>query len=139
MKKNYFALTLSFFLIFTLSSCSTSLSFLNSSVVPAAKGSAKFSKDGNDNYAITVKVTNLAEPSRLQPKKALYVVWMVTKSNVTKNLGRLNSSSSFFSSGLEGELNSVSAFKPDYVFITAEDNSDIQFPMGTVVLTTKSR
>ncbi|QPH41905.1 hypothetical protein IZT61_16200 [Pedobacter endophyticus] len=125
-------------MLFTLVSCSTTLNFLNSSVVPAAKGAVKISKDDNSNYAIHVKITNLAEPERLQPKKELYVVWLVTKNKVTKNIGRLNSSSGFFSSELEGELNTVSSFKPDYLFVTAENSADIQYPVGTVVLTTKT-
>lgn len=119
-------------------SCSTTLNFVSSPVVPAAKGSAKISKDNNNNYAINVKVTNLAQPSRLQPKKELYVVWLVTKNNVTKNIGQLNISSGFFFSTLEGELNTVSSFKADHVFITAENTADLQYPMGTVVLTTKT-
>lgn len=105
--------------------------------MPAAKGAVKISKDANKNYAINVQVTNLAEPSRLQPKKALYLVWMVTKTNLTKNLGILNSSTGFFSSTLEGELNTTSPFEPSYVFITAEDKSDTQYPVGTIVLTTQ--
>lgn len=112
---------------------------MNSTVVPAAKGSVKVSKDDNNNYAIRVEVINLAEPSRLQPKRKLYVVWMVTRDSITKNLGRLESSSGFFSDSLEGELNTVSSFEPKYFFITAEDSSDLLYPLGIVVLTTTSR
>lgn len=121
-----------------LGSCSTKLNFLNSTVVPAAKGVVKISKDANKNYSINVKVTNLAEPSRLQPQKKLYLVWSVTKDNVTKNIGQLNSRRGFFSSSLEAELKTVSPFKPNHVFITAENDSDIRIPIGTVVLTTLS-
>lgn len=131
-------LTILSLFIVILSSCSTKLNFLNSSVVPAAQGAVKVSRDGNNNYSLKVSVTNLAEPSRLQPKKALYVVWLVTKENITKNIGQLNSSSGFFSSALEGELTTVSPFKPEYVFITAEDSAAILYPVGTVILTTKA-
>ena len=122
----------------SLMSCSTKLNFLNSAVVPAATGSVKVSSDNNKNYAIKLKVINLAPPSKLEPKKDLYVVWLVTKDNLTKNIGQLNSSTSFFSNLLEGKLNTVSSFKPDYVFITAEKNANIQIPEGIVVLTTKA-
>lgn len=131
-------LTILSLFIILLSSCSTKLNFLNSSVVPAAQGAAKVSRDGNNNYELNISVTNLAEPSRLQPKKALYVVWLVTKDNVTKNIGQLKSSSGFFSSTLEGNLTTVSPFKPEYVFITAEDSAAILYPVGTVILTTKA-
>ena len=123
--------------VLTLMSCSTKLNFLTSAVVPAATGSVKVSSDNNNNYAIKLKVTNLAEPSRLQPKRDLYVVWLVTKDDLTKNIGQLTSSTSFFSSLLEGKLTTVSPYKPDYIFITAENNANIQIPEGTVVLTTK--
>ena len=105
--------------------------------MPAAQGAVKVSKDSNKNYEINVKVENLADPSRLQPKKDLYVVWLVTKDKVTKNIGRLNSSRGFFSGSLEGKLTTVSPVKPDHVFITAENSADVQYPVGTVVLTTK--
>ena len=121
-----------------LTSCSTTLRFLNSSVVPAATGSVKVSRDDNRNYAINIKVLNLAEPRRLQPKKEVYVAWLITKDNITKNIGQLNSSSGFFSNALEGKLVTVSPFKPDHIFLTAENNSNVQYPEGTVVLTTKS-
>ncbi|RZL68948.1 MAG: hypothetical protein EOO93_02955 [Pedobacter sp.] len=106
-------------------------------MVPAAEGRVKVTKDDNNNFSLNIKVTNLAEPSRLQPKKEMYVVWLVTENNLTKNIGQLNSSTGFFSSLLEGELNTVSPFKPEYVFLTAEDNAGIQYPAGPTVLTTK--
>ena len=121
----------------SLTSCSTTLKFKNSAIVPAAEGRVKVTKDDNNNFSLNIKVTNLAEPSRLQPKKELYVVWLVTENNLTKNIGQLNSSTGFFSSLLEGELNTVSPFKPEYVFLTAEDNAGIQYPAGPTVLTTK--
>ncbi|MEO5892478.1 MAG: hypothetical protein ABIQ31_19680 [Ferruginibacter sp.] len=138
MKKNLIvAVVYGIFLLTLLTSCSRKLTFLNSAVVPAAEGVVKINKDGNSNYAIQVKVTHLAEPSRLQPEREMYVVWMVTEKNGTKNIGQLKSSSGFFSSVLEGELNTVSSFKPERVFITAENNANIQYPGSIVILTTK--
>lgn len=67
----------------------------------------------------------------------MYVVWMVTGGNITKNLGRLNSSSGYFTSSLEGTLSTVTPFKPDYVYITAENTAAIQYPTGAVVLSTR--
>ncbi|MFD0795420.1 hypothetical protein ACFQZX_17490 [Mucilaginibacter litoreus] len=120
-----------------LVSCSKRVNFITSGVVPAAEGHIKISKDDNQNYTVDVMVKRLAEPSRLQPPKEVYVVWMETKSNGLKNLGRLNSSSGFFSSGLEGLLHAVTPFKPERVFVTAEDKSNIPYPGSQVVLTTK--
>lgn len=126
------------FLFFALSSCSKKLTFITSQVVPAAEGYSNISKDANNNYAITVNVKHLAEPERLQPKRALYVVWMVTKKNGIKNIGQLKSSSGFFSSVLEGRLTTVSPFKPERIFITAENDANIQYPGNMVILTTKN-
>lgn len=138
MKKSPFVMLLSaLVLLGTISSCATNLSFLSSPIVPAAIGNVKISKDSNSNYAIRVKVTNLADPSRLQPKRELYVVWSVTKNNGTKNIGQLKSSTGFFSSLLVGELSTVSPFKPKQIIITAEDSATIQSPKGFVVLTTR--
>jgi hypothetical protein len=75
-------------------------SFLNSSVVPAARGSVKIKRDNNKNYVIQIHLSNLAEVERVQPSKQTYVVWMVTDRDMTKNIGQLNSSVSFFSKRL---------------------------------------
>ncbi|MEO6521913.1 MAG: hypothetical protein ABIN91_09565 [Mucilaginibacter sp.] len=112
--------------------------FLTSAVVPAAQGSAKITKDANNNYAVHVKIKNLAEPDRLQPKKSVYVVWLVTKDQNIKNLGQLKSSSGFFSSVLEGELETVTPFYPTRIFITAEDEPNVQRPGNNNILTTKA-
>lgn len=87
------------------SSCSTKVRFITSQVVPAARGYAKISRDENKNYSIDIEIENLAEPSRLKPSKAAYVVWMETVDNGIKNLGQLKSSSGFFSSTLQAPWN----------------------------------
>lgn len=48
-------------------------------------------KDNSKNYVIKISITDLAEVERLQPQKQTYVVWMVTKEGLTKNIERLNS------------------------------------------------
>lgn len=120
-----------------ITSCSKKVAFITSRVVPAAQGYIKISRDDNQNYTVDVNVKRLAEPSRLRPPRQLYLVWMETKSNGIRNLGRLNSSSGFFSSDLKGLLHAVTPFKPKKVFVTAEDQSNIPYPGTQVVLTTK--
>lgn len=131
-------LTGAFLLLSIFSSCARKMHFLTSAVVPAAQGSAKITKDANNNYAVHVKIKNLAEPDRLQPKKSVYVVWLVTKDQNIKNLGQLKSSSGFFSSVLEGELETVTPFYPTRIFITAEDEPNVQRPGNNNILTTKA-
>jgi hypothetical protein len=121
----------------TLYSCAKKISFQASSVVPAAQGSVKLTKDNNNNYGIKIYLANLAEPDRLQPSKSSYVVWMETDENATKNIGQINTSTGFMSGKLKASFETVSAVKPTKIFITAEDDPGIQYPGMQVVLTTE--
>ncbi len=126
---------IAFALIF--SSCAKKMSFGVSNVTPAAQGTVKVKTDKNKNYAIDVKIKNLAPADRLTPSKKVYVVWMVTSGNITKNIGQLKSSSKFLSKKLKANLKTISSFKPDYFFITGEDDAQTQYPGFPVVLSTK--
>lgn len=147
MKKSFFpSLIKKFFfiiaaatIIVAFNSCATKASFLSSSVVPAAQGTVKVKKDGNKNYVIKVQLNNLAESSRLQPPKKTYVVWMETDDNITKNIGQVKSSTFLLSKKLKGSFETVSSFKPQKIFITAEDDANISYPSSSdVVLTTNN-
>lgn len=143
MKRNYFILhsvtSLLVFLFFIIiTGCSRKLYFKQSTVVPAAEGSVKIKKDRNDNYNIDVSVVRLANPERLHPPKKTYVVWMETKDNGIKNIGKINSSTSLFSKTLKASLNTITSFHPKKFFITAEEDGAIQHPGSQVVLSTKT-
>ncbi len=128
-----------FFTTAVLQSCGTTkYKFSTSSVVPAAEGSVKVKKDKNNNYNIDLSVMRLADPKRLSPAKATYVVWIDTQNNGTKNIGQLKTSSSMISSTLKSSLKTVTPFKPVRIFITAEDDANIQYPGGQVVLNTSN-
>ncbi len=124
-------------MIFLSTSCAQKISFLNSSIVPAAKGSVKVKQDNNNNYVINIKIKDLAAVERLQLSKETYVVWMETDRGNTENLGQLKSSSSFLSKQNTASLQTVSAFNPVKIFVTAEDGTDVRYP-GRVILTTNS-
>ncbi len=123
-------------ILFIFNSCSKKISFQTSTVVPAAKGTVKVKKDDNNNYRISVAISNLAEPNRLQPSKNAYVVWMDTDNNRIKNIGQIKSSTGFLSKRLKASFETVSSFKPVKIFITAEDDAAIQYPGMQVVLST---
>ena len=123
-------------IVFSVNSCATSVSFLNSSIAPAAQGNVKIKTDNNKNYVIQISLSNLAESTRLQPSKLTYIVWMVTDRELTKNIGQLNSSKGFMSKALKGSFKTVSSDKPVKIFITAEDDAAIQYPGTQVVLST---
>ena len=136
-QKNFLKLiSILMFASFMIQSCVSKYAFSTSPVVPAAEGGVKVKKDGNNNYKVDVEVKRLAEPKRLTPARQLYVVWMETEKNGTKNIGQLKTSSGIFSNMLKSNLETVSAFKPVSFMITAEDEADIQYPGGQVVLKT---
>jgi hypothetical protein len=136
IRKNIILGIFAVIIVFSVNSCATSVSFLNSSVVPAAQGKVKIKMDNNKNYAIQISLSNLAESTRLQPSKLTYIVWMVTDRELTKNIGQLNSSKGFMSKALKGSFKTVSSDKPVKIFITAEDDAAIQYPGTQVVLST---
>ena len=131
-----FAVILITFFLFSLSACAKKVSFLTSSTVPAARGYVKINQDKNKNFDIQIRLSGLAEVQRLIPAKQGYVVWMVTQENIAKNIGRLISSSSLFSKSLKASFETVSSLKPIKIFITAEEDINIQYPAGLNILTT---
>lgn len=124
--------------LFFLSSCSKKIYFSNSSVEPAAQGSIKMAKDRNENYTLDINIVNLAPPERLQPPATIYLVWMDTEGNGTKNLGKITSSGNLLSKTLKGSLISVTRFKPTKIYITAETDPSVTAAGSFVVMTTTS-
>lgn len=116
--------------------CSKKIAFQNSSVTPAAQGFVKVKQDNNQNYAIDIELTNLPGPDRLQPAYKMYVVWMESNEASVKNIGQINSSTNWLSSKLKASFETVSPNKPTRIFITGEDDSNVQYPGSTMVLST---
>lgn len=125
-------------LILPMQSCSKKVKFENSPVVPAARGDVKISKNSNKNYVIKIKFDNLAEVDRLDPPKKTYVIWMVTDQKSTKNIGQIESSSSMMSSKLKADFETATPFKPVKIFVTAEDDGNVEYPGMYTILTTSN-
>lgn len=123
-------------MIIMFTSCTHEFAFQPSSVVPGAEGFVKIKKDNNENYTVTVDVTDLAEVDKVQSSKTTYVVWMKTDEGNAENLGQLISSTSFFSKRHTASLETVSSFKPVKIFITTENGINVKYPGEQVVLTT---
>jgi len=136
LAKKMFLGILTVMIVISISSCARKVSFLTSSVVPAARGYIKVKRDGNKNYVIQVQLSDLAEASRLQPPRQTYVVWMVTDREETKNIGQVKSSENFVSKNLSASFETVSSSRPTKIFITAEDDPGSQYPSTLVVLST---
>lgn len=119
-------------------SCARKIHFDNSNVVPAARGTVKLKTDDNNNHSIEIKVRHLAPPARLQPPKSVYVVWAETSQNGVQNLGQLKTSTGLISNTLKASLDAVTPFTPKRIFITAENQANIEFPSTFVVLNATS-
>jgi len=127
-------------MMYPVTSCaqkSQKVEFMTSSVVPAEKGyvKVKHEKD-NKNYSIKVEIAALADVDRLQTSSVSYVVWMETDQGSTENLGQLNSSSGFLSKRMKASLETISSYKPSIIFVTAEENTNAQYPQGDKILST---
>jgi hypothetical protein len=105
--------------------------FLQSSRAPAAEGYVKIKSDRNNNNVIKISIKNMAEIERLNPAMQTYVVWMVTDSETTQNIGRINSSNR-----LNVSFKAVSSFQPIKIFITTEEDKNAQEPSWNIILTT---
>lgn len=119
-----------------LTSCSSKTVFLTSSVQPAARGYVNVKQDRDQNYLIQIKLDYLSEAERLNPPKKTYVIWMESSTNATRNIGQINSSTGFLSSNLKADFQTTSSYKPDRIYITAEDDGTVTYPGPIIVLTT---
>jgi hypothetical protein len=124
------------FLLLSFTSYVKKIKFLTSSVVPAALGYVTIKKDKNENYVIKIKIEELAEVKKLEPSKNRYIVWMETEELMVKNMGQIISDTQCISSKLKAAFETVTSFKPTKIFITAEDNANIEYPKNQFVLET---
>lgn len=136
LSKNALLCAAAALVLLSLTSCAKKITFQTSTIVSAARGQVTVNKDNNKNYVVKIKIDNLAEVNRLEPSRNAYVVWMETDESQVKNIGRIKSDSKFMSSKLKADFETVTAFKPSKIFITAEDNADAQSPGSQLVLET---
>lgn len=131
LTKTIFLLVATGMIVFSLNSCTKKIYFENSTVVPAAEGKVTVGNDKNNNYVIKMQISNLADVGRLQPPKNSYVVWIETDRGMARNIGRIITTNK-----LNVGFETVTAFKPNRIFITAEEDESTQYPGSMVVLTT---
>lgn len=123
-------------LVFSLTSYVKRIKFLASSVVPSARGQVIIKKYKNENYAIKIQIDELAKVKKVEPSKNLYVVWMESDKLTVKNMGYIICDTGCISSKFKAAFETVAAFKPTKIFITAEDNANIPYPINPFVLET---
>jgi hypothetical protein len=115
-------------LMFFFTSCASTLKFPVSDVVPAADIVAKKNQDKNGNYKISVTAKNLAASERLNPPRSVYVVWIVTETEGVRSIGRLS-----IKNAKTASIETLTPFKFNEVFITAEDKEEISYPSGVEI------
>ncbi len=115
-----------------ISSCVSSKKFPTSSVVPAANITAKKRVDNQKNFSLEITSQNLASPDRLNPPGSNYSVWIVSKEHGTKNVGQL-----IVENGKENKFKTVTPFDFDEIFITVENQGDLQYPRGVEIARTR--
>ena len=112
-------------LILLMTTCATVVKFPVSSVEPAADITAKIKNDKQKNFVIEVTANYLASAERLLPPKKMYIVWIVTKENGISNIGQMKNDNA-----QKMKLQTLSAFEPQEIFITAENEGTTTFPSG---------
>lgn len=119
--------------MFWLPSCSNSIPFQGSDVVPAAEAKVAIDQDNNNNYKVDIDVENLAMPEKLHPPKKVYIAWYQSDDNSINKLGRM-----IVSGNLKASLETVVPRKPTKVFITAEQDPEVDYPGTDTILETRN-
>lgn len=98
--------------------------------IPAAKGGVKFGRTDDGNVSIHLSVKYLADPQKLRPPAAIYVVWVSRdQDSPAQNIGALKTEKD-----REGQLKTVTPLHAFQLFVTAEANGEVQAPTGTRLL-----
>ena len=111
-----------------LASCSSTVKFPVSNVVPAAEISASKTEDKNGNMKISLKAEYLASPERLTPARKTYVVWIYAPHVGIINLGHLS-----VKNGKSTSFETIIPYKVSEIIITAEDEGNVTYPTGTEI------
>jgi len=117
-----------FIVILFMASCANTAKFPVSSVTPSADITATKKKDKNGNYKISITAKNLASADRLMPAENVYVAWIVKDEGGIRNLGQLTHKNANTVS-----LETLSPQTFSEVFITAEQDGNISYPIGVEI------
>jgi hypothetical protein len=96
---------------------------------PAARGTIHLHVGDNGNTELDMKAESLAAPSALTPSKNAYVVWIEPAGEAPQNHGQISPDKN-----QKAELKTATPYKRFKVFITAEDQAQIQMPEGPKIL-----
>lgn len=108
-----------------ITSCASAIKFPISKDAPAADITALIKQDKYNNYKIEVVALNLANANRLNPPKNNYSVWIVAENGEIKNIGQLTQKNA-----KKAVLETSTPFNIEEIFITAEDQANLNTPSG---------
>jgi hypothetical protein len=118
--------------IVSMTSCFKTVKFPVSQATPAADITATTKKQGSSNYLVKITANNLADSERLIPSKKIYVIWAVSESGVTRNVGHFIQKNAVMST-----YKASFPYKPVEIFITAEVEEDLCKPDGIEISRTR--
>jgi hypothetical protein len=130
MRKVYWVcLTLALFC--TLAAAAKKFPMTAASIVPSARGQVEIDKDKNGNVRVNMTVEYLADPEKLTPPSAVYVVWLQEKGGNPENQGQLR-----VDKKLAAAFKTVTPSKSFDLFVTGERDAAAKSPSGPEVLRT---
>ena len=109
-------------------SCSSTVKFPVSDVIPAANFTVTKKTDKYDNIRVEVRGKNVASPERLNPPGNNYSIWIETKEHGVLNIGQLK-----VDNGEKVELEATTPFDFSAIFITVENEGNLHYPTGTEI------
>ncbi len=102
------------------------------------KEGMQIKRDAAGNFVIQLLLKDLQAVKLMKPAKEGYVVWLVTETNVTSNIGIIEGANTWTDKKDKVKFEAVSAVKPFKLFITAETNLKAEKPGTQVVWSTRN-
>lgn len=119
----------------SLMACGSTSDLLTSCFIPVSPY-VKVKADRHDQYRITFYQSHLMKIPQGQSEKQSYVVWMVTDSGVTQNIGVLRASSWLSTGAFKSTFRPGLYERPVRIYITVEDDPGILTSNTAIVYST---
>lgn len=101
-----------------------------STSVPASTGTVKATKGDNGNTNVSIRVSHLARPSKVEADSTVYVVWIQARGGDNQSAGALA-----VNEDLEGSLDVVTPHQSFKLTVTPEPNAAVALPTHDPVFT----
>ena len=113
--------------------CAKRIRFDSLPLARAGQATARIQLTYDRNNTIQVQLSNVPEPSTLNPSDTRYVLWVATPDRqAVLNVGQLR-----VDENKKAEIQTLTPFRNFLLFITAEPRGDVTAPGPDVVFATK--